>query len=242
MTYKKIGFASIAFIIVLILILVFACFLAFSTTYGYKSSKSTFSISNEGVVDKTTVIIDPGHGGIDPGACYLDLIEKDLNLKLALKLGEFLKLSDVNVIYTRNSDVLLGDGEKGSKKISDLKARLEIAENTPNCVFVSIHMNKYQNNKARGLQAFYASNTPLSFELAASIQQSCRQIDVSNKREIKPDGGNIYILENTSKTAVLIECGFLSNEYDAENLKSDDYQNKLAFCVYEGITKFIFGS
>lgn len=237
MNYKKIGFSSIAFFLIILLVVIFVCVVAFSSTFGYSSSKKTFTETK----NILTIVIDAGHGGEDPGACANGLIEKDINLKVALKLGEFLKLSNVNVIYTRNDDVLLGDGDKGNRKSADLKARLQIAENAGECIFVSIHMNKFESAKAHGLQTFYASKALGSDELAACIQESCKMIDAQNKRVIKPDGGNIFILENTTKTSVLIECGFLSNENDAKNLSDATYQNKLAFCIYNGIINFIDG-
>ncbi len=240
MTYKRIGFSSIIFIIMILFALAFVCFVAFSSTFGYSNSKNTFGESPQSV-PKLTVIIDPGHGGADPGACANELFEKELNLNIALKLGEMLKLADVHVVYTRNEDVMLGDGKDGSKKTNDLKARLEIAENTDNCIFISIHMNKFGQDNVRGLQVFYGSKSPLSVTLAEEIQNSCKAIDFSNNRKVKPDGGNIYILEKTTKTAVLVECGFISNSFDASNLASDEYQNKLAFCIYNGIINFING-
>ncbi len=234
MSYKRIAFSSLVFVLIIVVLLLYICFVAFSMTFDFYISKQTMT---EIKSEKLTVIIDAGHGGIDGGAEANGLIEKDLNLLIANKLREFLTLMNVNTVMTRDADIMLGDN-----KSQDLKARLEIAENTSNCIFVSIHMNKFPQNSVHGLQTFYSSSTNGSAKLAQCIQDACKAIDKDNNRKIKPDGGNIFILENTTKTAVLVECGFISNYNDASSLSSDEYQNKLAFCIYLGIKNYLYGS
>jgi len=239
MRYKNVAITTIVIILLSLLAIVYLCFSNLSMSFGYKNSWTEQSGSNS-EDDGITVVIDAGHGGIDPGAVANGLVEKELNLSVAKKLEQFLKLSNVNVVMTRTEDVLLGDGDTvRAHKAADLRERLSIAEQIDNAVFVSIHMNKFDSEYVHGLQTFYASSTEGSQELAQSIQNSVTLLDKDNKREIKPDSGNIYVLENTTRTAVLVECGFLSNTKEAKLLSDGGYQNSLAFIIYIGIINYI---
>lgn len=240
MKYKNIAVTAIVIVVLLALVIGYFCFASLSASFGYDKGGNTDKATVTENYNSLTVIIDAGHGGMDPGAVANGLIEKDLNLELALKLRDFLALSNVQVIMTRETDVLLGEGDTIRKhKVADLNKRLEILNSTENCVFVSIHMNKFQQSGASGLQVFYASASKNAQTLAEHIQAFSKTIDSSNKRQIKPDDGKIYILENTKNTAVLVECGFLSNIQDAAKLSSDEYKNKLAFVIYCGIIKYL---
>jgi N-acetylmuramoyl-L-alanine amidase len=129
-------------------------------------------LSNEEI----TVILDAGHGGEDGGAVGNGSIyEKNLNLAITLKIGEKLKSNGINVVYTRTEDILLYDRNvdyKNRKKALDLAARAQIAEKTPNSIFVSIHMNSFPKTQYSGLQVYYSKNDPLSKPLALAIQTS----------------------------------------------------------------------
>ena len=241
MKYKNIALTSIVVIIIVALLIGYFCFASLSASFGYdKGGNKDKATGTESSVP-VTVIIDAGHGGMDSGAVANGLIEKDLNLEVATKLKSFLTLSGANVIMTRSEDVLLGDGETiRMQKISDLKKRLEILNSTDNCLFVSIHMNKFSSSSAHGLQVFYASASEEARTLAEVIQEHSKSIDKTNTRQIKPDDKTIYILENTTKAAVLVECGFLSNSTDASMLATDEYKDKLAFVIYCGIIEFLW--
>lgn len=241
MKYKSVANAVIVFILLITIIIAFFCFVAFSGAFKYrKSFISNEAFATYSAFTNTTVIIDPGHGGQDPGAVSMGLREKDINLSLSLYLKDFLCLSGYNVVMTRTDDTLLG-AKNGisSIKTTDLKARLEYINAYENSVFISIHMNKFESINASGLQTFYSDNCAESATLARYIQKASLSVDPDNKRTIKPDGDNIYILEHANKPAVLVECGFLSNPKDAANLSSAEYQQALAFCIYEGITEFL---
>jgi len=241
MKYKNVAITALVILIIGILIVGYFCFASLSASYGYqKSWIENSSCLNENSTQPLTVILDAGHGGIDPGAICGSLIEKDLNLKVANKLKDCLSISGVTVVMTRTEDVLLGSGDTvRAHKTADLKERLRILEQTENCIFVSVHMNKFSSSSVHGLQTFYASNNENSSKLAQCIQDKAKIIDSTNKRDIKPDDKNIYILEKATKPAVLVECGFISNETDAKMLSDEEYQNKLAFAMYLGIMKYI---
>lgn len=242
MHYRKVAISTIIIFTLCVMLIAYFCFLAFSGSYEYDAD-SVKRKNNAGVISEKntfTVIIDPGHGGIDPGAVVGEVLEKDLNLAISLKLYDFLRISGYDVVLTRIDDNLLGDGsDVKSKKIADLKSRLQIMENTENCIFVSIHINKFEKATVCGLQTFYSSGNVLSEALANSIQKAAKSLDIKNDREIKLDNGNIYLLKNATKPAVLVECGFLSNQYDKSKLTDDAYQASLAFTLYEGIIEFL---
>lgn len=209
--------------------------------------KSEDAINNE-VQDKTealpTIVIDPGHGGVDGGAIGCDgTVEKDINLSISLKLADYLRLSGFHVVMTRSQDVSIND--EGATRIKDIKTsdlhnRMKIMQETPNNIFISIHQNKYSEEKYHGAQVFYSPNDEQSPLLAGEIQKSiASNIQKDNKREIKPSTNSIYLLYKAKSTAVMVECGFLSNQQEVINLKDASYQNQLAFTVMCGLINYL---
>ena len=191
-----------------------------------------------------TVILDAGHGGEDGGASSASgIVEKDLNLSITLKIGKHLEDQGVSVVYTSTADILLYDRNQnyhGRKKILDLAARLNKAREYENAVFVSIHMNSFPQKQYSGLQVYYSPHHPLSQRLALSIQNNTKNhLDVNNRRKIKKADSSIYLLDRLDKPAVLVECGFLSNDAEAERLANDEYQNKLSVIIAESILESI---
>lgn len=187
-----------------------------------------------------TVIIDAGHGGFDGGAVAADgTVEKDLNLKIALRLDAVLRVLGFNTVLTRNADLSMEDEDvSGSKKVSDMKNRLKLMQKYPNALFVSIHMNKYSTSQPNGTQVFYGV-TEGSEELAKAIQEAVKQRHQPlNHRVVKKTTKDIFLLYNSVVPSVIVECGFLSNPTDLENLKSDDYQKAISFAIAEGVVKY----
>lgn len=194
--------------------------------------------------DEITVIIDPGHGGIDGGTSARDgTVEKDINLSIALKLRDILDAMEINTVMTRIDDRSIHDNGLEtirSQKISDIKNRLKIIETTPNAIFVSIHQNHFDNPKYYGTQVFYSKNNPESKLLADVIRTNItRNLQPDNKREIKQTGKDIYLLYHSSAPSVMVECGFLSNEEDTNLLKDENYQQEFAFFTALGISEYI---
>ena len=189
------------------------------------------------------IILDAGHGGEDAGATGINgALEKDLNLSVVNILGEMLTEKGFAVVYTRSEDKLLyeeWENIKGIRKISDLKNRCKIAKSYPNALFVSIHMNTFGDGKYSGLQVYYSPENKESEMLAGAIQSSVKkELQPNNNRNIK-QGDDIYILENIDNTAVLIECGFLSNEEEAKKLSQKEYQKMLSFSIICGIIEYM---
>ena len=233
---------SIAFLIyLLILSLIAGCF----SFFALRRDASTFS-SNEPIGSEApfTVILDAGHGGEDGGASSLSgTVEKDLNLSIATVLKEMLEANGISVVMTRTDDRLLYDTTvdyQGRKKALDLAARKKIAEETPNSIFVSIHMNAYPLPQYKGLQVWYSKNDPASKEIADTVQATVKSIlQPENDRKTKAATSSIYLLHHIKTPAVLIECGFLSNEEEAARLATNEYQQQLAFCLFLAIIEAV---
>ncbi|MBQ7846804.1 MAG: N-acetylmuramoyl-L-alanine amidase [Clostridia bacterium] len=187
-----------------------------------------------------TVILDPGHGGQDGGAQSADgTLEKDLNLQLSLCLADLLSAMGYRVLLTRSEDVMLGEGAKGHKKLADLKYRLDFANEYPDALLISIHMNKFPMDYCKGIQLYYSGNHENSLLFANALHPLVKGFQGDNNREIKQAGSAIYLLDRVRIPAVLVECGFLSNANEAELLKNTEYQQQLALliasalCTYE---------
>lgn len=191
------------------------------------------------------IIIDAGHGGFDGGASTNDgTPEKDINLNISLYLNEFLSSFGYKTILTRSVDESLeSDGLTTikSKKTSDIHNRMKIMEDTENSLFISIHQNHYSVEKYNGTQVFYSPNfSEESSLLAQNIQDTVvSQLQPNNERKIKECGSSVYLMFNAVKPAVLVECGFLSNNEEAEMLKTTQYQKKMAFCIAIGIQNYV---
>lgn len=201
------------------------------------------TVSSDNLQNKT-IIIDAGHGGIDGGTSASDgTVEKDLNLQISLKINEILKSMGIKTAMTRTDDASLNNQNASTirqKKVSDIKNRLAIINETDDAVFVSIHQNHFSQEKYSGAQVFYSKNNPQSQVLAEKIRfQLISVLQPENTREIKPSGSEIYLLHHAKVPAVMVECGFLSNYNETQLLKDEEYQRKLAFTVAMGIFDFL---
>ena len=190
-----------------------------------------------------TVVIDAGHGGEDGGAEGNGLVEKDLNLEIALRLADMLEGQGVSVVLTRDSDVLLydkNDNYQGRKKALDLRKRLEITQSIEGAVLISIHMNYFPQEKYSGLQVYYSKHDPRSRILASLIQSHTKEsLQPNNKRSIKEATSSIFLLDNLTCPAVLVECGFLSNTEESHALSDPGYREKLTSVIFEAIMEYI---
>lgn len=189
------------------------------------------------------IVIDAGHGGVDGGAVASDgTNEKDINLDIALKLNELMKLNGFSTVMTRTEDISIHDDDATTirqKKVSDLKKRLSILDDGDALCMISIHQNIYSSSKYSGTQVFYGKNNTLSETLADSIQnQVVTLMQPDNKRAIKQTTKDIYLLYNAQKPCVMVECGFISNQEELSNLKDDEYQTKMAFAVFVGFLEY----
>ena len=234
-SFRAIG--SVTRILTVAVSLVMISVFSLNYVFGTRLYIEAASAVNNGSI----IIIDAGHGGEDSGAVSASgVYEKDLNLQIANMLGECLEKAGFAVVYTRREDKLLyteWENVKGIRKISDLKNRVAIAADYPNAIFVSIHMNSYGDAKYSGFQAYYKSADGCR-SLADKIQSSVREnLQPDNHRVIK-EGKGIYVLEKCPIDAVLLECGFLTNEEECEKLCEKEYQKQLCFSIVCGIIEY----
>ncbi len=184
------------------------------------------------------IVIDAGHGGEDGGASAADgTMEKELNLAVAEILAQLLEAVGYDVRMTRTDDRLLYDlyGDlsdyTGHKKTYDLRNRLRFAREADAALFVSIHMNKFPQEKYSGLQVYYAAAEG-SRAVADAVQNTVKScLQPGNSRQTKQAGSAIYLLNRIDIPAVMIECGFLSNEEELHRLQDAEYRRALALCI-----------
>ena len=239
---KKSLFACRFLAFLLFLSILFGVFFGIAEKMRTKSEIDV--VNKEETPLPVTIVLDAGHGGEDGGASSADgLLEKDINLALVLTMRDILTANGINVILTRDTDTLLYDRNvdyHGRKKMLDMAARLKIAEQTPNAVFVSIHMNTYPHPSCRGVQVWYSENNDSSPELAKVIHSTTQEIlQPDNDRPIKRSGSSIYLLHHLSCPAVLVECGFLSSPTEAALLADESYRQQLALTLCMGILRGI---
>lgn len=185
------------------------------------------------------VVIDPGHGGADPGKVGINqALEMDVNLQIAKMLKTFLKTEGINVVMTREDASGLYDENASNKKVQDMKRRLQLIEETDPLLIVSIHQNSYHEEYVKGAQVFYYATSEKSKLLAELIQESLRELDPENHRKAKAND-SYYLLKKTNKPIVIAECGFLSNAGEADKLITPFYQEKIAFKIHMGIMKYL---
>ena len=239
-TRKDIIFYSILFMIILIV---------FLTPISYKNNpintKKVNTVTSNDIETKIKVVIDAGHGDPDGGAISEDGIkESDLNLQIAQKLKRKLEEENIEVIMTRensNNIASLSEQQKTIRQIktSDLNNRVKIANESGASILVSIHMNKFEDSKYRGWQTFYSKESEEGKKLAENIQTSISEvIEFENKRTpLKIEG--IKIIDKSKIPAVIVECGFLSNSEECNLLKDENYQEKMAEGIKNGIQKYL---
>ena len=186
--------------------------------------------------DSRLVIIDPGHGGLDAGKVGVNgAEEKEINLKISLKVKEMLNQEDVEVVMTRSEDERLAESQ-----VEDLKKRAALMNEKKPVLAVSIHQNSYHEEGVSGAQVFYYTDSAESERAAGLIQDALKEIAPDNTKEAKANS-TYYILKKTEVPVVIAECGFLSNYEEAERLADEEYQQKLAEAVTKGILQYING-
>lgn len=212
------------------------------TSMFYANLKLSLPVNKTQNGKVITVLIDPGHGGIDGGAQSKNgTCEKDINLNISKKLKSMLNNNGYKVVMTREEDVGLYDENKTvrQKKIQDLNNRCKMKKDSNCDIFMSIHLNMFPESKYSGAQVWYSKN-PQSQEIASIIQENLKNdIDPNNNRKEKPALNSYKVLRcNDDMPSVLIECGFLSNPAEEQKLKTDAYQSSIAKCLYNSIDQY----
>lgn len=183
------------------------------------------------------IIVDPGHGGKDPGTVSNNIYESDINLKISKYLEYYLTINGASVILTRNGNYDLSSPNIYNRKRSDFDNRIKIINHSNADMYLSIHLNYLSDSSYYGPQVFYNKKQDNNEELAKVIQEYLNS-KTNTKREIKKIPDRTYMYNKLNPPGVLIECGFLSNYQEREKLKSDKYQKKIAQYITEAIIKF----
>lgn len=210
-------------------------------TAHWSSKAVTVIAENAPMVRKHCIIIDPGHGGEDGGATSCTgKLESTYNLEISQRLNDLFHLLGYDTLMTRTEDVSIyikGD-TIAQKKVSDLKERVRIVNETENALLLSIHQNIFSDSRYSGAQIFYG-NTEDSRQLAAQMQSSfISTLNPESNRKSKKSNG-IYLMEHIEKTGILIECGFLSNPEEEARLRNPEYQKKMCCTIAATVSDFL---
>lgn len=184
----------------------------------------------------TIIMVDPGHGGRDSGTYYGKIYEKDINLEISKALEEELTKNGAIVYMTRTRDIDLSSIYDSAKKRGDLYRRLLKIKETKSDLYISIHINWYQNTSMKGAEVLYNSINENNEKIAKSIMKEFKT-DLGSTRTIKTT--DLYMYRNTTTPGVLVECGYLSNPTERTLLQQEDYQKKLAKSITNGIINYL---
>lgn len=190
------------------------------------------------------IIVDPGHGGPDPGCVgKTGVMEKDVNLAIARHLANFLGQAGAAVVLTRDGDYDLSDPQRQNslteQERDDLAARVEMARKCQADLYISIHANSISSPKWWGAQVFHSPKASESKRLAGLIQQELLKALGNSYRWVQDK--DFYVLRNVSMPAVMVEAGFLSHPREEILLTESAHQSKVAWCVYAGIVRYFAG-
>lgn len=183
------------------------------------------------------IYIDPGHGGSDPGAMYMEIREADLNLKISQKLEKKLVSLGAIVYLTRYGDYDLSVNHTVNRKRSDLSRRGNIINRSDCDLFLSIHLNAEETGIWRGSEVYYDDINPENKVIAEIMQEKLKKY-LGSKRSLKKTD-DLYLQKRIERPGVLIEAGFLSNSSDRYLLKQETYQEKIASAITEGILAYV---
>ena len=226
------------YIIILAALLISFCIVMYSA-FSNITAHTSADIDDS----KPTVVIDAGHGGEDGGAEVDGVLEKDINISIAGKLADILRVCGYRVTEIRDTDISVYDDDAETlreKKVSDLKRRVEIVNESDNNILISIHQNKFDNSAYSGAQVFYSTNNDNSRVLAEAVRNSVVSLlQNDNTRELKPAGSDIYLLDHAAVPAIIVECGFLSNDEERAKLLDSGYQSEMAYSIAMGVMEYL---
>lgn len=222
--------------------LIMACFLLICFYFLSRQAAAVSVWMNSETAEKKTdvIVLDPGHGGSDPGMIGIDgLEEKGINLSVSLLLKEKLEEKGYTVVLTREADQGLYDDSAQNKKAQDMQRRIALIDETAPALTVSIHQNSYHDPVVKGPQVFYYETSSEGKELAADLQESLNTtLEVERPRETKGNT-SYYLLKRSKGVLVIAECGFLTNPDEAALLQTGDYQKKVASALADGIFTYL---
>lgn len=227
----------------LLAMLSMVCVALFVFTFQIATKSNTVPTVSLPVSNKV-IVLDAGHGKPDEGAESSNgTTEAETNLKIALKVQSLLEQSGSTVILTRSDENAIYDLDKNTlreKKISDIHNRVKIGNESSADIFVSIHLNKIPEQQYYGWQCFYKQNDEQSTLLAKSLQENLNEAIQKENKRVAMKLDNVYIIKHVEIPISIVECGFLSNAEEEAQLLDDEYQNKLAWGIYNGIIDYFY--
>ena len=230
--------------ITLILSGIFLSVFVFILTTGNAEEQNKYISTVSLPASGKTIVIDAGHVVPDEGAQSSNgTTEAETNLKIALKLQNLLEQSGCTVILTRSDENAIYDIDSKTlkqKKISDIKNRVKIGNESSADIFVSIHLNKIPQSQYDGWQTFYKEGSEDGARLAKTIQENLNKTIQKENNRIAKTIDKIYIIKHVEIPTTIVECGFLSNPDEEKLLLEDEYQNKLAWGIYNGIIDYFY--
>lgn len=212
-----------------------------STSTDHQTHSDTTDLPKvDSTKQQICLVIDAGHGGNDPGKIgYGGILEKDINLAIALLLKDSLEKENIYVVLTRETDRNLADEGSTNQKRADMQNRCEIISNANPVFTISIHQNSYPSPEVAGAQVFYYTNSSVGCTLATTLQTALREhLNPDNHRQPKAND-NYYLLKKTPTPTVIVECGFLSNPSEAALLATSEYQQKVVNAISAGILTYL---
>lgn len=235
----------------IIMVCIFISLFAFSIQMSQTQNNTQRINSSNNLVETTstpvsgkTIVIDAGHGVPDEGAqSSTGTTEAETNLKISLKVQNLLEQSGCTVILTRSDENAIYDVDSNTlkqKKISDIRNRVKIGNESSADIFVSIHLNKIPQQQYYGWQCFYKEGNEQSNKLAKSIQENLNKSMQKENNRVAMKIDNIYIIKHVEIPTSIVECGFLSNPEEEKQLLDDNYQNRLAWGIYSGIINYFY--
>lgn len=190
--------------------------------------------------EKQTIVIDPGHGGFDPGKIGVnDALEKEINLAISFKVKTLLEQVGYQVVLTRTTDKGLYEETDRKKKSADLKNRVTLINETKPVIAISIHQNSFPQASSKGAQVFYHGKSADGKVLADTLQDAIKEVINDGNHRIAKANESYYMLKNTTCPIVIVECGFLSNPTEADLLLKEEYQDKMAWAIQVGILRYL---
>ena len=193
----------------------------------------------DGRLRKITLLIDPGHGGVDGGTHdHLGNLEKDINLNFGLAIQNQLCESGINIVMTREQDTDLAPFRSGhgGRHRRDLLARIDKARENKCLFLISIHCDSSEARYRQGAFVFYNYLSPVSKELAIAIQEEINKVV---KKPGKAAPGKYLVIRQKSVTGVLVELGFLSNTEDARLLQNSKYRDEMSLAIAKGVLRYL---
>ena len=226
------------FSIVFLLLIFLASLL--TSNRSINTMKSIFFTTEDSDNKLITIVIDPGHGGRDPGKVGVNnALEKEINLQIAYKLKDLLEQNDINVIMTREEDVGLYQESDPNKKRADLNNRVDMIHSSNADLAISIHQNSFTEEYVKGAQVFYYQQSEQGKKLAEMIQAQLKETIADDNHRKAKSNTSYYMLTKTKCPLVIVECGYLSNQKEAELLINEEYQEKMAWGMHLAILQFI---